>query len=50
MLISGLAHAIVNAILTAGKDKMSGRGLIDGFSALLIARGNDRRGRMVRSP
>jgi drug/metabolite transporter (DMT)-like permease len=37
MLISGLAHAIVSAILKAGKDKMSGRALIDGFSALLIA-------------
>jgi drug/metabolite transporter (DMT)-like permease len=37
MLVSGLAHAIVNAILKAGKDKMSGRALIDGFSALLVA-------------
>lgn len=37
MLVSGLAHAIVNAILKSGKDKMSGRALIDGFSALLIA-------------
>jgi drug/metabolite transporter (DMT)-like permease len=37
MLTSGLAHAIVSAILKAGKDKMSGRALIDGFSALLIA-------------
>jgi drug/metabolite transporter (DMT)-like permease len=37
VLVSGLAHAIVNAILKAGKDKMSGRALIDGFSALLIA-------------
>jgi drug/metabolite transporter (DMT)-like permease len=37
MLSSGLAHAIVSAILKAGKDKMSGRALIDGFSALLIA-------------
>lgn len=37
MLASGLAHAIVNAILKAGKDKMSGRALIDGFSALLVA-------------
>jgi drug/metabolite transporter (DMT)-like permease len=37
MLVSGLAHAIVSAILKAGKDKMSGRALIDGFSALLIA-------------
>jgi drug/metabolite transporter (DMT)-like permease len=37
MLVSGLAHAIVNAILKAGKDKMSGRALIDGFSALILA-------------
>lgn len=37
MLLSGLAHAIVSAILKAGKDKMSGRALIDGFSALLVA-------------
>ncbi len=37
ILVSGLAHAIVNAILKAGKDKMSGRALIDGFSALLVA-------------
>jgi drug/metabolite transporter (DMT)-like permease len=37
MLVSGLAHAIVSAILKAGKDKMSGRALIDGFSAVLIA-------------
>jgi len=37
ILASGLAHAIVNAILKAGKDKMSGRALIDGFSALLVA-------------
>jgi drug/metabolite transporter (DMT)-like permease len=37
MLVSGLAHAIVSAILKAGKDKMSGRALIDGFSALLVA-------------
>ena len=34
---SGLVHAIVNAIFKAGRDKMSGRALIDGFSALLIA-------------
>jgi drug/metabolite transporter (DMT)-like permease len=37
MLISGCAHAIVNAILKSGKDKMSGRALIDGFSAVLVA-------------
>jgi hypothetical protein len=34
ILVSGLAHAIVNAILKAGKDKVSGRALIDGSSAL----------------
>ncbi len=33
---SGAAHAVVNSILKSGKDKMSGRALIDGFSALLI--------------
>jgi len=27
MLISGLAHAVVNAILKSGRDKMSGRAL-----------------------
>jgi predicted MFS family arabinose efflux permease len=37
ILISGLAHAVVNAIMKAGKDKMSGRALIDGFSALMLA-------------
>jgi drug/metabolite transporter (DMT)-like permease len=37
ILVSGLAHAIVNAILKSGKDKMSGRALIDGFSAVLVA-------------
>ena len=37
MIGSGLAHAVVNAIFKAGKDKMSGRSLIDGFSALLVA-------------
>jgi drug/metabolite transporter (DMT)-like permease len=37
MLISGLAHAAVSAIFKAGRDKMSGRALIDGFSALLVA-------------
>jgi multidrug transporter EmrE-like cation transporter len=36
ILASGLAHAIVNAILKAGKDKMSRRALIDGFSALIL--------------
>jgi drug/metabolite transporter (DMT)-like permease len=37
ILISGFAHAIVNAILKAGNDKMSRRALIDGFSALILA-------------
>ncbi len=37
MLVSGFCHAVVNAILKAGNDKMSSRALIDGFSALLIA-------------
>ena len=37
MLISGFAHAVVNAILKAGRDKMSSRALIDGFSAFLVA-------------
>ena len=37
ILVSGFAHAIVNAILKSGKDKMSGRALIDGFSAVLVA-------------
>lgn len=36
MLASGAAHAIVNAILKAGEDKMSSRALIDGFSGLLV--------------
>jgi drug/metabolite transporter (DMT)-like permease len=36
MLVSGLAHAIVNAVLKAGRDKMSSRALIDGFSALFV--------------
>ncbi len=38
MLISGLAHAVVNAILKSGRDKMSGRALIDGFSGRSAAR------------
>jgi drug/metabolite transporter (DMT)-like permease len=37
ILLSGLTHAIVNAILKAGRDKVSGRAMIDGFSALLVA-------------
>lgn len=36
VLTSGALHAVVNAILKAGKDKLSSRALIDGFSALLI--------------
>lgn len=37
ILVSGFAHAVVNAILKAGDDKMSRRALIDGFSALILA-------------
>ena len=37
MLGSGLTHAVVNAILKSGKDKMASRALIDGFSAILMA-------------
>ena len=37
IIASGAAHAIVNAVLKAGADKMSSRALIDGFSALLLA-------------
>jgi len=36
MLASGLIHAVVNGIIKAGRDKMSGRALMDGFSALLV--------------
>lgn len=36
IVVSGAAHAVVNAILKSGGDKMSSRALIDGFSALLI--------------
>ncbi len=36
ILISGCAHAIVSALLKAGKDKVSGRAMIDGFSALFV--------------
>ena len=36
ILASGAAHAVVNAILKSGQDKMSSRALIDGSSALLI--------------
>jgi drug/metabolite transporter (DMT)-like permease len=37
ILVSGAAHAIVNGVLKSGKDKMSSRALIDGFSALMVA-------------
>lgn len=36
IVCSGAAHAVVNAVLKSGKDKMSSRALIDGFSALLM--------------
>jgi drug/metabolite transporter (DMT)-like permease len=36
MITSGAAHAVVNAVLKSGKDKMSSRALIDGFSALIV--------------
>ena len=36
MIASGAAHAIVNAILKSGRDKMSSRALIDGASALWV--------------
>lgn len=36
MIASGAVHAVVNAILKSGKDKLSSRALIDGFSGLLI--------------
>jgi len=36
MIASGAAHAVVNAILKAGQDKMSSRALIDGFSAIIV--------------
>lgn len=36
IVASGAAHAVVNAVLKAGKDKMSSRALIDGFSALIL--------------
>jgi len=37
ILVSGAAHAVVNGVLKSGKDKMSSRALIDGFSALMVA-------------
>ena len=36
MIASGAAHAVVNAILKSGQDKMSSRALIDGFSAIIV--------------
>ena len=36
IVVSGAAHAVVNAILKSGRDKMSSRALIDGFSAIII--------------
>ncbi|MBO9498448.1 MAG: EamA family transporter [Novosphingobium sp.] len=36
MLLSGAAHAAVNTILKSGGDKMAGRALIDGSSALIV--------------
>jgi drug/metabolite transporter (DMT)-like permease len=36
IVASGALHAVVNAVLKSGRDKMSSRALIDGFSALLI--------------
>lgn len=36
MIASGSIHAVVNAILKGGRDKMAGRATIDGSSALLL--------------
>lgn len=36
MIASGSIHAIVNAVLKGGKDKMAGRAIIDGSSALFM--------------
>lgn len=36
MLASGALHAMVNAVLKSGGDKMSSRALIDGSSAILV--------------
>ena len=36
MILSGSIHAIVNAILKGGKDKMASRATIDGSSALML--------------
>ena len=36
MLLSGAVNAGVNAVVKSGKDKMSSRALLDGFSALIV--------------
>lgn len=36
IVASGAVHAAVNVILKSGRDKMSGRALLDGFSAVLV--------------
>jgi drug/metabolite transporter (DMT)-like permease len=36
MIASGSIHAVVNAILKGGKDKMAGRAIIDGSSAVIL--------------
>ncbi|MDB5717404.1 MAG: hypothetical protein JWM38_831 [Sphingomonas bacterium] len=36
MILSGSIHAVVNAILKSGRDKIAGRAIIDGSSALLM--------------
>jgi drug/metabolite transporter (DMT)-like permease len=36
MIASGSIHAVVNAILKGGSDKMAGRAVIDGSSALIL--------------
>ncbi len=36
MVASGAAHACVNVILKSGRDKVSSRALLDGFSATLV--------------
>ncbi|MCW3847073.1 DMT family transporter [Sphingomonas sp. LB-2] len=36
MILSGSIHAVVNAILKGGKDKLAGRSVIDGSSAVIL--------------
>ena len=36
MIASGSIHAVVNAILKGGKDKLAGRAVIDGTSAIIL--------------